>query len=147
MVLKTVKVIKDSCDYIGIKYPRSHEVNWNDKEVWDDMIKDPTSIFQFEGNFAYESLKKFKPQSIFDMSLVTACIRPSGSSYRDELLSRVQHYNPSEIIDKLLENNLGYLIYQEDVIAFLQQICGLSGGEADNIRRAIGRFLPSIIAI
>ena len=73
------------------------------------------------------------------MSIVTACIRPSGASYRDALLSRKPHRNPSEIIDELLKDNLGYLIYQEDTIKFLQQICGLSGSEADNIRRAIGR--------
>ena len=73
------------------------------------------------------------------MSIVTACIRPSGASYRDALLSRKPHSNPSEIIDELLKDNLGYLIYQEDTIKFLQQICGLSGSEADNIRRAIAR--------
>lgn len=73
------------------------------------------------------------------MSLVTACIRPSGASYRDELLARKPHKNPSEIIDNLLSENLGYLIYQEDTIKFLQEICGLSGSQADNIRRAIGR--------
>jgi DNA polymerase-3 subunit alpha len=39
----------------------------------------------------------------------------------------------------LLKDNLGYLIYQEDVIAFLQQICGMTGSEADNLRRAIAR--------
>ena len=43
------------------------------------------------------------------------------------------------MIDDLLRDNLGYLIYEEDTIKFLQQICGLSGSEADNIRRAIGR--------
>ena len=87
------------------------------------------------------------------MSIVTACIRPSGASYRDQLLARVPHKNPSEIIDGLLADNLGYLIYQEDTIKFLQQICGLTGSEADNIRRAIGRkqrdrlekALPSIL--
>lgn len=73
------------------------------------------------------------------MSIVTACIRPSGTSYRDVLLARQIHKNPSELIDELLKENLGYLIYQEDTIKFLQQICGLSGSEADNIRRAIGR--------
>ena len=73
------------------------------------------------------------------MSIVTACIRPSGASYRDDLLARKKHSNPSDIIDDLLKDNLGYLIYQEDTIKFLQQICGLSGSDADNIRRAIGR--------
>ncbi len=139
LILKTVQVIRDTCRYLNKPYPKTHEIDWNDKEVWADMIRNPSGIFQFEGAFAFESLKKFVPQSIFDMSIVTACIRPSGSSYRDVLLARQVHKNPSEMIDDLLRDNLGYLIYQEDTIKFLQQICGLSGSEADNIRRAIGR--------
>lgn len=139
LILKTVQVIRDTCKNLGRPYPKSHEIDWNDPEVWEDMIKNPAGLFQFESKFAFDSLKKFKPHSLFDMSIVTACIRPSGQSYRDELLARRVHKNPSEIIDELLSDNLGYLIYQEDTIKFLQQICGLSGSEADNIRRAIGR--------
>lgn len=139
LILKTVQVIRDTCNLLGVPYPKTHEVDWNDQAVWADMLKSPCGIFQFEGRYAFDSLRKFKPQSIFDMSLVTACIRPTGASYRDTLLERIPHKNPSTMIDKLLENNLGYLVYQEDTIAFLQQICGLSGSEADNIRRAIGR--------
>ena len=139
LLLKTVQVIRDTCVYLGKPYPKTHEVDWNDQNVWADMIKSPVGIFQMESPFASDCLRRFKPTNIFDMSLVTACIRPTGASYRDELLARHVHKNPSEMIDKLLENNLGYLVYQEDTIAFLQQICGLSGSEADNVRRAIGR--------
>lgn len=139
LVLKTVQVIRDTCDYIGIPYPKSHEVDWNDPAVWNSMCEDSTGIFQMEGNYAWQSLKKFRPRDLFDMSLVTACIRPTGASYRDDLLARKRRRNPSPMIDDLLKENLGYLVYQEDTIAFLQQICGLTGGEADNIRRAIGR--------
>ena len=139
LILKTVQVIRDTCRYLGKKYPQTHEINWNDENVWDDMTKNSSGIFQFEGKFAHDCLKRFKPRNIFEMSIVTACIRPSGTSYRESLLARTPHKNPSEIIDKLLSDNLGYLIYQEDTIKFLQQICGLSGSEADNIRRAIGR--------
>lgn len=139
LILKTVQVIRDTCKYLGRPYPKTHEIDWNDENVWKDMIQNPSGIFQFESPFAFECLKKFNPKSIFDMSIVTACIRPSGSSYRDVLLSRQHHQNPSKLIDDLLKDNLGYLIYQEDTIKFLQQICGLSGSEADNIRRAIGR--------
>lgn len=81
----------------------------------------------------------FKPKNIFDMSLITAALRPSGSSYRDKLMQKEFHKNPSEIIDNMLKDNYGYLIYQEDTIKFLKDICGLTGSEADNIRRAIGR--------
>lgn len=73
------------------------------------------------------------------MSLVTAAIRPSGASYRDDLLARKTHHNPSALIDDLLKDNSGYLVYQEDVIAFLQQVCGLGGSEADTIRRGIAK--------
>lgn len=139
LVLKTVQVIRDACRYIGIPYPKSHEINWNDEAVWNDILTSPGAIFQFEGAFAFESLKKYRPKNLFDMSLVTACIRPSGASYREDLLAKKPNKNPSELIDELLADNNGYLVYQEDVIKFLQLICGLSGSEADNTRRAIGR--------
>jgi len=153
LILKTVQVIRETCDYLGESYPKTYEINWDDEEVWSDMVSNAMGLFQFEGAFAFECLKRFKPKSIFDMSIVTSCMRPSGASYRDDLLARKIHKNPSEIIDDLLKDNLGYLIYQEDTIKFLQQICGLSGSEADNIRRAIGRkqkdrldaALPSIL--
>lgn len=139
LILKNIAVINDTYKLIGKKYPKTHEINWNDKDVWDDMLRSPTAIFQFESDFAFTLLKRFKPRSIFDMSLVTACIRPSGSSYRNDLIDRKPYKNPSSLIDELLKDNNGYLIYQEDTIKFLQQICGLSGSEADNVRRAIGR--------
>lgn len=137
--LKNVGIIKDACKYAGILYPKSNEINWDDQAVWGDMLRCPQGIFQFEGAYAFQMLCAFKPKSIFDMSLVTAALRPSGSSYRDKLMQKEFHKNPSTIIDDMLADNYGYLIYQEDTIKFLKDICGLTGSEADNIRRAIGR--------
>lgn len=137
--LKNIEIIKDTCELAGIPYPKSYSLDWNDDDVWDHIADSPVGIFQFESQFAYDSLKKMKCRRINDLSLVNACIRPSGESYRDGLLTRRMNTNPSELINKLLEKNYGYLTFQEDVIAFLQQICGLSGSEADNVRRAIGR--------
>ena len=137
--LKNVEIIKDTCALAGIPYPKSHTINWEDQKVWADMITAPAGIFQFEGDYAFKMLKEFVPHKINDMSMVNAALRPSGASYRDRLLAHEVNKNPSEIIDELLKDNLGFLIYQEDTIAFLQNICGLSGGDADNVRRAIGR--------
>ena len=137
--LKNIEIIKDTCILAGIPYPKSHTVNWEDEKVWADMITSPAGIFQFEGDYAFKMLKEFVPHKINDMSMVNAALRPSGASYRDRLLAHEINKNPSEIIDELLKDNLGFLIYQEDTIAFLQNICGLSGGDADNVRRAIGR--------
>lgn len=90
-------------------------------------------------------MRKFRPKSIFDITLVTACIRPSGASYRNELLARRIHHNASPQIDKLLAENYGYLVYQEDVIRFLMEVCGLSGGEADTVRRGIAKKKIAIL--
>lgn len=151
--LKNIEIIKDTCELVGIPYPKSHEIDWDDEEVWKHITDSPVGIFQFESNFAYDLLKKYQPRKINDLSLVNACLRPSGTSYRDRLINREFNHNPSELIDDLLRDNQGFLVFQEDTLAFLQQICGLSGSEADNIRRAIGRkqrdrlekALPSIL--
>lgn len=137
--LKNIEVIKDCCEYANVSYPKAHTIDFNDDNVWEDMISCPVGIFQFESKFASELLKNFKPHKINDLSLVNASLRPSGESYRDNLIARIPNKNPSKIIDDLLEDNNGYLVFQEDTIAFLQNICGLSGSDADNIRRAIGR--------
>ena len=84
-------------------------------------------------------LTEFRPKNMFDMSLVTAALRPGGASYRDQLMKREVHKNISPLIDELLKDNYGFLVYQCDVLNFLQQICGLTGSEADNVRRAIAR--------
>lgn len=145
LILKTVTVIRDCYALMGKQPPRMHEVNWDDQKVWASMASDANSIFQFESDFAAESMKKFKPKSIFDLSMVTAALRPSGTSYRDQLFAHIPHHNPSTMIDKLLSDSNGYLIYQEQIIAFLQQICGLSGSESDSTRRGIARKRPEIL--
>lgn len=139
LILSNIGIINETCRLAGIPYPHMHEINFDDQKVWADMLRSPVGIFQMESPFAFSMLKKFVPHSIFDMNLITAAVRPSGASYRDKLMNKIPNKNPTKEIDKLLENNLGYLIFQEDIIAFLQQICGLSGSEADNVRRAIGR--------
>lgn len=137
--LKNIEIIKDCCELAGIPYPKSHTVNWEDDAVWNDMITSPVGIFQFESKFAFDSLHKFKPHKVNDMSIVNAALRPSGTSYRDRLLNGEINKNPSGLIDDLLKQNRGFLVFQCDTIAFLQNICGLSGSDADNVRRAIGR--------
>ena len=137
--LKNIGIIRKTCEYSHIKYPLAHEINWNDQKVFADMITSPVGIFQFEGSYAFRLLKDYGVHSVDDITLINAALRPSGESYRDRLIAHEMNHNPSKMIDDLLANSYGFLVYQEQVIAFLQQICGLSGGEADNVRRAIGR--------
>ena len=139
LILKTVQVIADCCKLSGIPYPRMHEIDFADRAVWDDICKDQLGIFQFESQFASDSIKTFKPHSIDEITVVNAALRPSGASYRDQLFARHRHKNPTPQIDAILSDSLGFLVYQEQVISFLKDICGLSASYADTIRRAIGK--------
>jgi DNA polymerase III subunit alpha len=137
--LKNIGIIKDTYKYINSHYLKSYEINWNDNKVWEDMITSRIGIFQFQGDYAFSLLKEFKPYKINDMSLVNASLRPSGKSYRDRLMAREFNNNPSQEIDDLLKQNNGFLVYQEDTIKFLTDICDFSGALADTTRRAIGK--------
>ena len=145
LVLKTVQVINDCCRLAGLPYPRMHEINFCDKDVWQDICDDQLGIFQFESPFAADSLAKFKPRSIEEITVINAALRPSGQSYRDDLLKRKRHKNPTKQIDEVLSNSLGYLVYQEQTIAFLKDVCGLTASYADTIRRAIGKKNKEVI--
>lgn len=137
LILKTVEVIAKCCKLAGKHYPRMHEIDFHDAAVWDDICRDQSAIFQFESGFAADALRRFQPRSVEDIAVVTAAIRPSGASYRDDLLARKVHHNPTKLIDEVLKDSLGYLVYQEQTISFLQIVCGLSAAYADTIRRAI----------
>ena len=97
--LKNIDIIKDCCKLSKIPYPKSHMVDWLDKDVWNHIADSSVGIFQFESKFAYDSMKKFCCQCVNDLSLVNASIRPSGESYREGLLNHKPNSNPSEIID------------------------------------------------
>lgn len=136
--LKTIGVIQDTYKLINKDWQYSHEMDWNDELVWNDMNTSNVGLFQFEGKFAFDLLSQFKCKSINNMSMVNASLRPSGKSYRDKLIRGEYNVNPSEEIDELLKDNKGWLIFQEDTIKFLTDICGFSGSDADTTRRCIG---------
>ena len=151
--LKNIGIIKQAYKLLNKPYPKSHEIDWEDPWVWEDMINCRVGIFQFEKEYAFSLLKQIKPEKINDMSLCNAALRPSGKSYRNRLVARKINHNPSEDIDKLLADNYGYLVYQEDTIRFLSNICGLTGSEGESVRKFIADkkrdklqpFLPKIL--
>ena len=118
--LQNIQIIRDTCRLANIPYPKSNEINWNDKNVWDDMITSPVGIFQFESDYAFKCLQNFKPTMINHMSLVNAAIRPSGESYRERLFNHEINHNPSEQIDELLKDNNGFLCIAKDSMVATQ---------------------------
>jgi len=144
--LKTLQVLKHTYGLIGKSFPRSHEMDWCDEKVFESINDSPIGLFQFEKENAWNSLKGFKCSSVKDIALITAVIRPSCASFRDKVINREDNINPDTRIDELLSDSYGYLVYQEQQISFLQKLCGFSEGQADVVRRAIGKKDPVLLA-
>lgn len=144
--LKTMQVLTEVFKLANKEYPRAYQVNWNDIDVFEDMLSSPVGLFQMESDSAFAYLKKFKPTSVEDITLLTAVIRPSCASFRENVFNREIHPTPSKVIEEVLKNSYGYLVYQEQQIAFLQKACGFTGGQADTVRRAIGKKDPVLLA-
>lgn len=162
--LENVEIINETCALAGIERLTPCNVP-DDPLVWEDMTKDNIGIFQMESDFAFSVLKKIFSKEVINkikesipeiknielLSMGSGAIRPSGESYRENLCQGITNDNGHEALNKLLAKTLGYCIYQEDIIAFLNQFCGFSMGEADIVRRFIAKktgdmdlYLPKI---
>ena len=147
--LDCVGLIENTCRDIGIPYLSPDTLNFNDEEVWKDIAKDTALVFQFESGFASDflkqclsektinNIKKYNPNfSYLDvMAMASGAIRPAGASYRDELSKGVFNDNGNKQLNNFLAPTLGYLVYQEQIIGFLNKFCGYTMGQADVVRR------------
>ncbi len=147
--LDCVGLISQTCEMAGIPYLTPDNTNYNDMNVWDDIAKDTTMIFQFESGYASDYLKHILQPEIIKrvkeqnpnfnyldlMSMANGAIRPAGASYRDQLSEGIFRDNGNDELNKFLAPTLGYLVYQEQIIEFLHKFCGFTMGEADIVRR------------
>lgn len=147
--LDCVGLIYKTCEAAGIPFLTPDNLDFNDEEVWEDIAKDTTLIFQFESDFAGSYLrdilrpqviKKIKEKnpnlSYIDlMSMANGAIRPAGESYRTKLAAGIYRDNGNDALNKFLAPTLGFLVYQEQIIEFLHRFCGFTMGEADIVRR------------
>lgn len=151
--LDTIELISETCKLANIDMLTPDNVDITDVEVWNSMRDDTTSIFQWEGNtgdsyikklLSDENIEKFKEvnENVDRMTLLSignSAIRPAGASYREDLASGVVRKTGSKPIDDFLSSTFGYLVFQEQIIAFLHQYCGFTMGEADIVRRGFAK--------
>jgi len=147
--LDCVGLIENTCRDIGIPYLTPDTLDFTDENVWEDIAKDTALVFQFESGFASDflkqclssntinNIKKVNPTfSYLDvMSMASGAIRPAGASYRDELSKGIFNDNGNKQLNDFLAPTLGYLVYQEQIIGFLNKFCGYTMGQADVVRR------------
>lgn len=137
LALQNIQILRDTYKYVGIPYLTSKDIDFADPAIWDDIVKSGVGVFQFSSQFAFQELLQMKPRSIEDLSMLTAALRPGAASYRDDLVQRNMHKNPTKEIDQLLTDSGGRVLYQESITQFLTDICGFESNHAEDIRKAV----------
>ncbi len=112
---------------------------------------DTNGIFQFESDGIRRVLKKLKPTNLEDIAAVNALYRPGPMEQIDTFIKRkhgqeVVKY-PHPILESILQSTYGVMVYQEQVMQVTSQMAGFTLGQADILRRAIGKKDGKVIEI
>jgi DNA polymerase-3 subunit alpha len=145
--LRTLTIIRDTIDLVK----KNHNVEINIDEIpFDDRITfqlftkgQTTGIFQFESPPMREFLKKLQPTSLNDLAAMNALYRPGPMEFIDDFIDRksgrkkVEYLHP--VLEDILKETYGVIVYQEQVIQIANKVGGISLAEADILRRAMGK--------
>ena len=102
-----------------------------------------SGIFQFESSGMRDILRRYKPDSVEELTALNALYRPGPMAMIDDFIERkwgrrkVEYMLPE--LEGLLKDSLGVIVYQEQVMQIAQLLASYSLGEADLLRRAMGK--------
>jgi len=109
---------------------------------------DTTGIFQFESHGMRDILRKYQPSRVEDLTALNALYRPGPiqGGMIDDFIQR-KHGKKRVVYDlpemkEALEETFGVMVYQEQVMQIANRIAGFSLGDADILRRAMGKKKP-----
>ena len=154
--LKTLTVIQDTLDII--KDTHNIDINLSTLDVNDERVYrtlrsgNTLGIFQLESSGMQEFNRRLQPSGIDDAIALLALFRPGPmeSGMSDEYINR--KHGRTEVtytfkeLEPILKNTYGVIVYQEQVMQIVQVIGGFSLGEADLVRRAMGKKDARIMA-
>ncbi len=119
-------------------------IDYEDQKVLDLFGEgDMMWVFQFESAGMRRYLKDLKPSSFEDLIAMVSLYRPGPMQYIPEFIDRkfgrkiVEYPHPS--LEEILKPTYGIAVYQEQIMQLVQAFAGFSLGEADILRRAIGK--------
>ena len=145
--LKTLTVLQKALELI--KRGRGIEVDLqtlplDDTKSYELLARaDTAGVFQLEGTGMRESLKRLKPDRFEDIVAMVALYRPGPMDNIPTYINRKHGEEPIEyphpMLEPILKETYGVIIYQEQVMQIAQVLAGYSLGEADLLRRAMGK--------
>ena len=120
----------------------------DDKSTYDLYASARTvAVFQVESSGMMDALKRMKPTSIEDIVALVALYRPGPmdniATYCDVKNGAKDRVSIHPMIDHILEETQGIIVYQEQVMQIAQIMAGYSLGEADLLRRAMGKKIKA----
>lgn len=146
--LKTLTVINQTLKRIN-KDKKEDLIDINnipleDKKTFKLLQKgETTGVFQLESRGMKEYLKKLKPNDFEDIVCMNALYRPGALGMVDSYIER-KHQREEippghESVKKVLSTTYGVIVYQEQVMQIAQELSGFTLGQADILRRAMGK--------
>lgn len=143
--LETLNIIEQTKHRAGIDIDVA-KIPVDDKTTAAMLRKgDTTGCFQIESNVMTNIIIRMNVKNVEDMSVVVALGRPGplDSGMAETFLRRRNHQEPTVYdiseLEPILRDTEGVILYQEQIMQIAQKVCGYSLGEADNLRRIIGR--------
>ena len=124
----------------------------DDRETYERVFKtaNTTAIFQFESRGMRDTLVRAKPDCLEDLIALNALYRPGPmdfiSSFIDRKHGREKVIYPHPLLEKVIANTYGIMVYQEQVMQAAQEVASYSLGAADLLRRAMGKKKPEEMA-
>jgi DNA polymerase-3 subunit alpha len=110
---------------------------------------DTNGTFQFESGGMQKHLRDLKPDTFNDLIAMNALFRPGPMAYIPDYIERKHgrqeiHYDLPEM-EEILKDTYGITVYQEQVMLLSQKIAGFSKGDADLLRKAMGKKQRSVL--
>ncbi len=144
--LKTLTVINKSQKLIEKKHPnfKIETINYEDQKVFDLLSSGKTvGLFQLESSGMKDALINMKPNHLEDIIALVALYRPGPMSnipiYNDCKHGKREPDYLHPKLEEILKPTYGVIIYQEQVMQIAQVLSGFTAGEADILRRAMGK--------
>jgi DNA polymerase III subunit alpha len=146
--LRNLDVIEKAEDLTGIDIAK---IALDDKKTYEMLARgDSVGVFQFEGSGMREALRQVKPSEFEDLIALVALYRPGPMSYIPVYGRRKAGGEQVQFLDPRLEPitgpTYGICIYQEQYMEIAKQLAGFSPAEADDLRKAIGKKIHSLMA-
>ncbi len=144
--LKTLTLLKHTEELIKKTTPSFSvkQINEEDQATFEMLSRgDSACVFQFESAGMQRVLKDAKPNSIEDLVALNALYRPGPMAYIPKFVDSKNGRTASEYfhpdLEEPLKTTYGVIVYQEQVMEVAQIIAGYSMGNADLLRRAMGK--------